>query len=227
MIKAVILGAMVAMGGTGSASAEGHEGFVNLADYIPGIVVETRYAGHKNFMGRPIAGYLAAKSLMSREGADALAAVQKDLQPMGYTLMVFDSYRPQRAVDDFMAWVKDSADIKNKASYYPNISKDQLVPQGYIAEKSGHTRGSTIDLTIAKVGENGKAVELDMGSPWDFFGPISRALNTDIPEDAQKNRALLRGLMLKHGFKPYEAEWWHFSLADEPYPDTYFDFVVE
>lgn len=226
MIKAAILGVMMATG-TMSAIAEGREGFVDLAGHIPGIVVETRYAGNDNFLGRPVEGYLAAKSLMSREAADALAGVQADLVAKGYTLKVFDSYRPQRAVDDFMAWIANGADTKNKAEYYPGISKDRLVPEGYIAKKSGHTRGSTIDLTIASVGDDGALTELDMGSPWDFFGPISHALNADIPPEARENRALLRGLMLRHGFKPYEAEWWHFTLAEEPYPDTYFDFPVE
>lgn len=226
MIKAVLLGIMMVMG-TVSVKAEARKGFVDLAEYIPGIVVETRYAGHDNFLGRPVVGYLAAKSLMSREGADALAKVQAELVVKGYTLKVFDSYRPQRAVDDFMAWIEDTTDTVNKAEYYPGITKDRLVPEGYIARKSGHTRGSTIDLTIAKVGAEGEVTELDMGSPWDFFGPISHALNTEISKEAQENRALLRGLMLKHGFKPYEEEWWHFSLADEPYPDTYFDFPVQ
>ena len=232
MIKAAVLGVMVAIGGVSAIAEEpggttGRDGFVDLIEHIPGIVVETRYAGDENFLGRPVAGYNAAKSLMTREAADALLGVQADLALMGYTLKVFDSYRPQRAVDDFMGWIQDSSDVTKKADYYPEINKDQLVPEGYIAERSGHTRGSTIDLTVATVGDSGVVTELDMGSPWDFFGPISHALNTNIPEKAQENRALLRRLMLKHGFKPNEAKWWHFTLTHEPYPDTYFDFVVE
>ena len=203
------------------------ENFVDLTAFVPGVIIDARYAGDENFIGRPVAGYHANKAFLSREAAEALREVQLALAPHGLTLKVFDAYRPQRAVDDFMKWVKDARDTTNKATYFPDVAKDHLVPDGYIAEKSGHSRGATLDLTIASVGPDGSVVELDMGSPWDFFGPVSHALSDKVPAQARANRALLRTVMLQHGFKPYEEEWWHFTLADEPYPETYFDFPVE
>lgn len=199
-------------------------GFVDVAHGVPGVVIEARYAGSENFLGRPVTGYLASKALISKEAAAALAKAQAELKAEGLSLKVFDAYRPQRAVDDFMAWIRNTSDTKAKTRYYPDIAKNQLVPEGYIAEKSGHSRGSTVDLTIIRLADG---QELDMGSPWDFFGPISHALTDKVSIEAQQNRLKLRELMLKHGFKPYEAEWWHFTLTDEPYPNTYFDFVIE
>jgi len=200
------------------------QGFVDVAEAIPDVQVDARYYGSDNFLGRPVKGYNAAKAFLSKEAASALTKVQEELVAKGLALKVFDGYRPQRAVDDFMHWIADKSDIKTKAKYYPNISKSQLVPQGYIAEKSGHTRGSTVDLTIVKLSDG---AELDMGSGWDYLGSISHALTGQVSDEAKKNRALLRNLMIKHGFKPYDEEWWHFSLASEPYPNTYFDFVIE
>lgn len=200
------------------------EGFVDIKEEIEGVVIEARYAGTDNFIGRPVDGYRANKAVISVEAAAKLKLVQAELAEKGLGLKVFDAYRPQRAVDHFMRWIDDKADIAAKEAYYPDVSKDQLVPEGYIAEKSGHSRGSTIDLTIISLADGS---ELDMGSPWDFFGPVSHALNDSIPEQAQQNRQLLRTLMLKHGFAPYEYEWWHFTLKDEPHKDTYFDFVIE
>ncbi|WP_262691390.1 M15 family metallopeptidase [Kordiimonas aestuarii] len=226
-MRQLILGVLLMVIGPGANASPAEEGFVDLEVYIPGIVVEARYAGDENFMGRPVQGYHAGKAFMSREAAEKLTVIQKRLSDCGLTLKVFDAYRPQRAVDDFMAWTKDTGDTLGKARYYPDVAKDDLVPHGYIAEKSGHTRGSTIDLTIAAHGEDGRLFELDMGSPWDFFGPVSHALSKEVSMQQRANRMLLRSLMTDHGFKPYEAEWWHFTLADEPYPDTYFDFPVE
>jgi len=223
----LVVGAGIALVGYVAAFAAPPEGFVDLKVYIPGLIVDARYAGERNFVGAPIDGYPAPKVFLSREAADALKHVQARLQAQGMTLKVFDGYRPQRAVDHFMRWVADSADTKNKATYYPGISKDRLVPEGYIAEKSGHSRGSTLDLTIARVLADGSVEELDMGSPWDFFGPISHPSSREVSDDARVNRMLLRMQMLAAGFKPYEAEWWHFMLAHEPYADTYFDFPVE
>ncbi|NVJ97619.1 MAG: M15 family metallopeptidase [Alphaproteobacteria bacterium] len=208
-------------------SAEAPDGFVDLASFVPGVVVEARYAGNDNFVGAPVDGYVAAKAYLSIEAATALRLVQHQLQAQGLTLKVFDGYRPQRAVDHFMRWVKDDADTMNKDRFYPDISKTRLVPEGYIAEKSGHSRGSTVDLTIARVTVDGEVIELDMGSPWDFFGPISHPSSHNITDEARANRMLLRIQMLAAGFKPYEAEWWHFTLRHEPYPDTYFDFPVK
>lgn len=200
------------------------EGFVDIEKEIEGVVIEARYAGTDNFLGRPVDGYKANKAVISVEAAAKLKLVQAELAEKGLGLKVFDAYRPQRAVDHFMRWIDDKADTTAKDAYYPDVSKKQLVPEGYIAEKSGHSRGSTIDLTIIRLADGS---ELDMGSPWDFFGPVSHALNDSIPVEAQQNRLLLRTLMLKHGFAPYEYEWWHFTLKDEPHKDTYFDFVIE
>lgn len=200
------------------------EGFVDISGAVPGVLVDARYASAENFMARQVDGYLAPKSYLSTQAAAALALVQAELKKRDLGLKVFDGYRPQRAVDDFMAWIADTADIAAKARYYPGIKKSQLVPEGYIAEKSGHSRGSTVDLTLVDLASGD---ELDMGSPWDFFGPVSHALINTVPEKAQENRMLLRTLMIKHGFNPYEAEWWHFTLAEEPYPETYFDFVID
>ncbi len=225
-IKLTVAAAFLLVGGL-VAHASPPEGFVDLESYMPGIKVDARYAGDRNFVGAPVDGYLAPKVFLSREAADALKLVQARLELQGMTLKVFDGYRPQRAVDHFMRWVADATDTKNKAAFYPDISKDRLVPEGYIAEKSGHSRGSTLDLTIARILPDGSVEELDMGSPWDFFGPVSHPSSREVSDDARVNRMLLRMQMLAAGFKPYEAEWWHFTLADEPYPDTYFDFPVE
>lgn len=203
------------------------DGFVSAADFIPGVVVDARYAGDENFMGRRVDGYYANTVLLTRQAAVALAGVQQQLAAGGMALKLFDGYRPQRAVDHFMAWTKDANDTINKPDYYPDLRKDQLVPGGYIAEKSGHTRGSTVDLTIVRLLDDGSYQELDMGSPWDFFGPISHPSSAAVPEQARVNRMLLRTLMMAAGYRPLEEEWWHFTLQDEPYPDTYFDFPVE
>lgn len=203
------------------------EGFVDLERFIPGLMVEARYAGTDNFIGSPIDGYDAPKVIVSQEAANALKSVQEQLTSLGYSLKVFDGYRPQRAVDHFMRWIKDKTDRKNKQVYYPSVSKGRLVSDGYIAEKSGHSRGSTVDITVMQVLPDGTRVELDMGSPWDYFGSISSPFSGEVSEDARANRMMLRMQMIAAGFKPYEAEWWHFTLTDEPYPDTYFDFPIE
>lgn len=203
------------------------DGFVDLGAFIPGIVIEARYAGYDNFVGHPIDGYEAGRVFLSVKAAIALQKVQSRLKQEGMTLKVFDGYRPQRAVDHFMRWIEDPEDTAGKARYYPDISKDRLVPDGYIASRSGHSRGSTLDLTIVRRLDDGTVAELDMGSNWDFFGPVSHAASRDISDDARANRMLLRMHMLFAGFAPYEAEWWHFTLRDEPYPDTYFDFPVK
>lgn len=210
----------------GLISGSGHSapavGFVELEAAIPGLTVEARYAGSHNFIGRPIAGYGANKAFLSSPAAEALAAVQADLAAKGMALKVFDAYRPQRAVDDFMAWCGHADDTAMKAEFYPDVAKDRLVPEGYIAEKSGHSRGSTVDLTITRDGR-----ELDMGSAFDLFGPVSHYAAEGLTDRQRANRKLLRDVMVRHGFGPYAPEWWHFTLADEPYPDTYFDFPVE
>lgn len=191
---------------------------------IPGIVVEARYAGSRNFVGTAIDGYLAPKALLAEQALRALAAVQGDLAEFGLGLKVFDGYRPQRAVDHFVRWAQDLGATEMKAEFYPRVAKENLFSDGYIAARSGHSRGSTVDLTLIDLA-TGR--ELEMGTPWDFFDPSSWPSSAEPSAQARANRALLRGAMLARGFKPLETEWWHFTLVDEPFPDTYFDLPVE
>ena len=191
---------------------------------IPGLVVEVRYFGAENFVGRPIAGYEAPICLLTREAVKSLAAVQERLNGLGLGLKVFDCYRPKRAVDDFAAWARRPTDQVRKADYYPNVDKSKLFDLGYIAERSGHSRGSTLDVTMINLRSG---AEVDMGSPYDLFDPISWPASTAVSKATQANRMLLQDTMIKAGFRPLKEEWWHFTLNDEPYPETYFDFVVK
>ncbi len=204
-----------------------HEGFVDVSVAIPGIVAHARYAGPDNFMGTPVTGYDAGKVIVSKPVAEALARVQAELVNKGMSLKLFDGYRPQRAVDHFMRWIADPDDTKNKAAYYPDVNKADLVELGYIAEKSGHSRGGSVDLTIVRRGADGSWTEMDMGSPWDLFDEKSHAASTSVSETAQANRKMFADLMIKNGFKPYTEEWWHFTLDPEPYPRTYFNFSIK
>jgi len=199
------------------------DGFVHVDEVIPDLHVNLRYRGSDNFTGRPVDGYQGGRLILTRPAADALARVQDELRPHGLSLLVYDGYRPQRAVDNFVRWAKDLDDQVNKAAYYPDVDKRVLFKEGYIADRSGHTRGSTMDLTIA---DAASGAPLDMGTPWDHFGPESWPSYQDLTAQQRANRLLLRRLMLDNGFKPYQQEWWHFTLADEPFPDTYFDFPV-
>ncbi|MFD0861443.1 M15 family metallopeptidase [Sungkyunkwania multivorans] len=199
------------------------EGFVYIDDIIPDIVLEIRYCGNDNFVGQPIAGYYEEKCIVTKAAAIQLKSVQENLKAQGLRLKVFDAYRPQRAVDHFRIWARDWNDTLMKYKYYPNEAKPTLFKRGYISTRSGHSRGSTVDLTI--IDRNGD--ELDMGTPWDFFGVESRPLSWRITEQQRENQRLLRDLMMKNGFKPLPTEWWHFTLAEEPFPKTYFDFVIE
>lgn len=196
----------------------GREVFADMAALAPAAIVDARYVGDDNFLGRPVAGYAANKCLLTREAAAALAAAQEDLSAFGLRFRIYDCFRPQRAVDDFVRWAGDLSDEARKDEYYPNVPKDELFTRGYIAEKSGHSRGSTVDLTIDG---------LDMGGPWDFFDEKSHTDYPGISAEARANRLLLKTLMARHGFSNYAKEWWHFTLADEPYPDIWFDFPVE
>lgn len=205
------------------AGGDGKQAFVNVGEEIPSIMLDVRYASSDNFIGRPITGYKASKIFISREAAQILKVIQTELQQEGLSLKIFDAYRPQRAVDDFVRWAADPNDITTKAKYYPEIKKARIIPEGYVAEKSGHSRGSTLDLTIV----NAQGVEIDMGSGWDYFGKKSHAFYKDISTDQQANRQKLREIMIRHGFAPYDEEWWHFTLKDEPYPERYFDFEIE
>lgn len=204
-----------------------HEGFVDASKAVPGVVIDARYSGHDNFTGAPIMGYEANKVVVSEEVAAALVNVQAELACEGKALKLFDGYRPQRAVDHFMRWIADTADTKMKAEYYPNVAKGDLVKLGYIAEKSGHSRGGSVDLTIVEQTPDGKWQEMDMGSPWDLFDERSHGASTSVSQQAQTNRKMLADLMKKHGFRPYAEEWWHFTINPEPHPDTYFDFPIE
>ena len=203
---------------------DGRDGFVYVHDVIPDVVLDVRYHSTDNFMGTVVDGYRADVILISKPAADALARVQADLQRQGYGLKVFDGYRPQTAVNHFVRWSENPADTLRKKTYYPDLPKDRLFELGYIARKSGHTRGSTLDLTVV---DRASGDELDMGSSWDFFGEISHHDSPLVDDQATANRELLRQTMVRHGFVPYANEWWHYTLANEPYPDTYFDFYVE
>ena len=200
------------------------EGFVYLDEEVPGLRIHLRYAGSDNFIGRPVVGYVSQRTVLTIPAAKSLKAVQNDLKPFGLELLVFDAYRPQQAVDDFVAWSKDYSDTKTKSEYYPHVAKNLLFKEGYIAERSGHSRGSTIDLTI--IGSHSTS-QLDMGTHFDYFGPESWPEYQGVSNQQRANRLLLRTLMQKHGFNPYDQEWWHFTYGNEPYPDTYFNFVLD
>lgn len=198
--------------------------FVYLEEIAPNIRQEVRYATSNNFLGEAVDGYRAARVLVTRPAADALKDVQQALEAYGLGLKIYDGYRPQRAVDHFIRWAKDPDRQDTKARYYPEVDKEDLLRKGYLAEMSGHSRGSTVDVTILSL-DNG--MELDMGTGFDHFGPKSWVHSSRITAQQRANRMLLQNLMQQHGFVPLEQEWWHFTLKDEPYPDTYFDFIIE
>jgi D-alanyl-D-alanine dipeptidase len=200
------------------------EGFVYLNTIDSSIKTELRYLSTNNFIGKPIDGYKRSTIIVSKPTAEALKKVQEKLAPFNLSLKIFDAYRPQQAVDHFVRWAKVMNDTVMKGQYYPDVPKSKLFELGYIAKKSGHTRGSTVDLTIIDLTTN---KELDMGSPYDYFGEASHVINTSLNKQQQANRLLLRNLMLSNGFKPYENEWWHFTLKNEPYPKTYFNFPIK
>jgi D-alanyl-D-alanine dipeptidase len=206
-----------------SNSEQRPESFVDAASVAPGLLVEARYAGAHNFVGRPIEGYDKPICYLTKPAAAALAQVVADLEPRGLTIKVFDCYRPERAVAHFVRWARNLGDVKMKSEFYPQVDKSTLFRDGYIAARSGHSRGSTADLTLARR-TGGK--ELDMGTPFDFFSPRSWPSDNSISAEAQANRALLVQAMQRRGFRPYDKEWWHFTLRHEPYPETYFDFLV-
>jgi D-alanyl-D-alanine dipeptidase len=221
------------------AQAPAPADFVDAAAVVDGLVVDLRYFGENNFVGERIDGYESARCLLSMRAAHTLAAVQRNLAARGLGLKVFDCYRPQRAVSHFMRWATAIDDIRRKAEFYPDLDKRNLFKEGYIAARSAHSRGSTLDVTLvrrtlltqpeeeaAQATAGQEAVELDMGSPFDFFGPRSWPSDKSVSASAQRNRALLADAMIRGGFKPHDREWWHFTLANEPFPDTYFDFSV-
>jgi D-alanyl-D-alanine dipeptidase len=244
-LVAACLAALLAHGSPGTAAGALPPGFVHLADVAPAIAQDMRYAGADNFVGRRVAGYDAARCILTRPAAEALAAVEADLAKKDRGLLVLDCYRPQRAVDDFVAWSRDD-DTSTRAAHYPRLEKSELFPLGYIAARSSHTRGSTVDLTVVRlprpagapraapaascIAPDAKALaaagRLDFGTTFDCFDVLA---NTDAPgitATARAARRLLVDAMARRGFENYPKEWWHFTLRDEPFPDTYFDFPV-
>lgn len=216
--------------------------FVVLTNVVPDAILEIRYYSTYNFVGDRIDGYEEPTALLTRKAAEALKAVSDDVMRQGYRLKIYDAYRPQKAVDHFVRWATDISDIKMKSFFYPNLDKCVLFKQEYIMEKSGHTRGSTVDLTLFDMN---KEKELDMGGTFDWFGPESHPDFCGNPETGEytgdnsespvgrsitpeqfQHRMILRNAMLAHGFKPLDSEWWHFTLIDEPFQDTYFTFPV-
>jgi len=214
----------------------------------PNIIQEMRYATDHNFVGRPIKGYGAAECWVTVAAAKALTTVEAKLGAHSLSLKVYDCYRPQRAVDDFVAWSKDLTDVKMKREFYPKIDKSTLFHDGYIAEKSGHSRGSTVDLTLVHMPAgpqgtypNGQDLKecyrpqaerfldnsLDMGTGYDCFDPRAHTENPEISPEQKQNRQLLKSVMEQYGFKNYDQEWWHFTLKNEPYPNKYFDIEIK
>ena len=217
--------------------------FVMLADAVPDAILEIRYFSTYNFVGQRIDGYLQPQAMLTRQAAERLRAVSDELKAQGYRLKIYDAYRPQQAVNHFVRWSKNIPDTCMKAYFYPDLDKSVLFAQDYIAEKSGHSRGSTVDLTLFDMNTE---KEVDMGGTFDWFGPESHPdfcgdpvtgqyngdnhkspVGRSITPEQFRNRMMLRNVMLRHGFKPIDSEWWHFTLGNEPFPDTYFTFPVK
>ena len=198
-------------------------GFVLLSDVVPHIVQEIRYFSTYNFVGERVDGYEEPVALLTRDAARALKAVSNEMMVKGYRLKVFDAYRPVTAVKHFIFWAIEDDDVRMKPYFYPDIDKQDAFELGYIAKQSSHSRGSAIDLTLLDM-KSGR--EVDMGGPFDLFSEVSHPDYRGITDEQYANRMLLRAAMERNGFEPYECEWWHFRLADEPFPDTWFDFPV-
>ncbi len=205
-------------------SKELPKGFVYIKEQIPNIEIELRYNSTNNFLGKKVKGYNSNKAILTQKATKALKNIQKELNQFNLGLKIFDGYRPQKAVNNFVEWAKDLNNTLKKDKYYPTIDKKNLFRDGYIASKSGHSRGSTVDLTIIDLNSKN---ELDMGSGFDFFGKISWVKYKDITYQQRANRLLLHSIMTKNGFKSYNQEWWHFTLKNEPFPNKYFDFDIE
>ena len=198
-------------------------GFVVLADYVPHIVQEIRYYSSYNFIGERIDGYEEPCALLTIEAARALKSVSSEMLVQGYRLKIFDAYRPACAVKHFVLWGIEDQDVRMKPYFYPDLQKQELFERGYIASQSSHSRGSTVDLTLLDM-KTGK--EADMGGPFDLFSEVSHPDYRGITDEQYENRMILRRVMLRNGFLPIDCEWWHFTLENEPYPDTYFDFPI-
>jgi D-alanyl-D-alanine dipeptidase len=217
----LVLALTAAAGAQTAVAQDRPAAFVDAAAVVPGLAADIRYAGSHNFVGRPIDGYQAPHCLLTQVAAGALAGVARDLAPR-LVIKVFDCYRPVRAVMNFVRWARDLNDQAEKAEFYPDVDKRTLFRDGYIASRSGHSRGSTMDLTLATADGH----ELDMGTPFDFFSPKSWT-NASVTPEQHANRMLLAAAMRRRGFRGYDKEWWHFTLRNEPFPDTYFDFPVQ
>ena len=197
--------------------------FVLLSDYVPGIVQEIRYYSTYNFVGDRIDGYEQPCAILTRDAARALKEAANRANVMGYRLKIFDAYRPARAVRHFVLWGIEDLDQRMKPYFYPELEKQELFQKGYVASRSSHSRGSTVDLTLLDM-KTGK--ELDMGSPFDYFSELSHPDCRAVTAAQFENRMLLQKLMVDGGFAPIDCEWWHFTLENEPFPETYFDFPV-
>ena len=198
-------------------------GFVSLSEAVPDVLLEMRYYSTWNFIGERIDGYEEPLALLTRRAAEALKAVSAEAVSRGYRLRIFDAYRPQKAVDHFIRWAADPGDTRMKAFFYPDLNKEDVIPQGYIARHSGHSRGSTVDLTLFDVASQ---KDVDMGGSFDLFGERSHPDYPDVTPAQLAGRLLLRQMMMNHGFRPLATEWWHFTLENEPWPDTFFTFPV-
>ncbi len=248
MKKVIMLVLAVVLTGWVHAS-ERPDAFVEIREVIPDAIMDIRYYTEHNFVGTRVDGYEAPKCYLTRDAAQSLAQVQADLRPFGFGIKIYDCFRPQRAVDHFVRWAQDVQDTATKTEFYPTVDKRHLFRDGYIAARSGHSRGSTVDLSIVELppavqaefilgvtaqkecflpaNERFEDNSIDMGTGFDCFHERSHPKNPDLNTQQRLNRLLLKTLMEKHGFKYYDKEWWHFTLADEPFPDTYFDFVVK
>jgi D-alanyl-D-alanine dipeptidase len=207
----------------GVGTAQLPKTFVYVEDVIPSIKVELRYFSNNNFLGIPVDSYKREVAILTVQAAEALKHVQDELKQYNLSIMIYDSYRPQTAVNHFVRWARVLNDTINKRAFYPNVKKQHLFKEGYISSQSGHSRGSTMDITLVDITT---CEPLDMGSPYDFFGPESWIANNNLTTQQRANRMLLQTVMLKHGFRYYTKEWWHFTLRNEPFPNTYFDFPV-
>lgn len=226
-IKAFLIVAFVSFTVTASAQQELFQlpkEFVYAKELMPTLRSDMRYYSSNNFIGKPIDGYIKPKCILTKEAATALKNVQDELGRLGFGLLIYDAYRPQKAVDQFVKWAEDETDTIMKKRFYPNINKSELFDKEFIAKKSGHTRGSTVDLTIVSL-TTGHI--LDMGSEYDLFDEKSATDYPNITRNQRAIRLLLKRRMEKHGFKSHPKEWWHYTLAKEPYPNKYFDFEIE